>query len=105
MTAVGTLAADLQTAAAAYGARRAWDDDDPRPTRDDSRAVADDLGAEPIRVIGRSGLRGHGGADFPTATKLQSVATRRGGATVVVNGSETERGAPRTGCCWRGCHT
>ena len=41
-------------------------------------------------LVGRSGLRGRGGADFPTATKLQSVVRRRSGATLVVNGSETE---------------
>ncbi len=47
-------------------------------------------GPELIEAVARSGLRGRGGADFPTATKLRSVAERRGGATVVVNGSETE---------------
>lgn len=47
-------------------------------------------GPELIELIGRSGLRGRGGADFPTATKLRAVAERRGAAAVVVNGSETE---------------
>src|ERR1019366_9466020 len=47
-------------------------------------------GSELIELVHRSGLRGRGGADFPTAVKLRSVAERRGGATVVVNGSETE---------------
>lgn len=47
-------------------------------------------GPQLIQVMGRSGLRGRGGADFPTATKLQSVAERTGRATLVVNGSETE---------------
>ena len=60
----------------------------------DHRAVHGPLprvaGAELIELIERSGLRGRGGADFPTATKLRSVAERRGAATVVVNGSETE---------------
>jgi NADH:ubiquinone oxidoreductase subunit F (NADH-binding) len=45
---------------------------------------------ELIEAIERSGLRGRGGADFPTARKLQAVAARRGRATLVVNGSETE---------------
>ena len=44
---------------------------------------------ELIGAVERSGLRGRGGADFPTAQKLQAVARRRNTA-VVVNGSETE---------------
>ncbi|HEY5188031.1 MAG TPA: NADH-ubiquinone oxidoreductase-F iron-sulfur binding region domain-containing protein [Solirubrobacteraceae bacterium] len=47
-------------------------------------------GSELIDLVHRSGLRGRGGADFPTSVKLRSVAERRGAATVVVNGSETE---------------
>ena len=43
-----------------------------------------------IGAIERSGLRGRGGADFPTATKLRAVAGRRRVSAVVVNGSETE---------------
>jgi NADH:ubiquinone oxidoreductase subunit F (NADH-binding) len=43
-----------------------------------------------IEVVARSGLRGRGGADFPTARKLRAVAERRRVAAVVVNGSETE---------------
>ena len=46
---------------------------------------------ELIEAVERSGLRGRGGADFPTAIKLRSVAERsRRGTVVVVNGSETE---------------
>jgi NADH:ubiquinone oxidoreductase subunit F (NADH-binding) len=45
---------------------------------------------ELIEVVEQSGLRGRGGADFPTARKLRAVAERHRGATVVVNGSETE---------------
>ncbi len=46
---------------------------------------------ELIDGVQASGLRGRGGADFPTARKLRAVAERRRGtATVVVNGSETE---------------
>jgi NADH:ubiquinone oxidoreductase subunit F (NADH-binding) len=50
------------------------------------------LGArELIDAVHRSGLRGRGGADFPTAVKLRSLAERaRRGTVVVVNGSETE---------------
>ncbi len=46
--------------------------------------------AELIEAVERSGLRGRGGADFPTARKLQSVRQRRRGTVLVVNGSETE---------------
>jgi NADH:ubiquinone oxidoreductase subunit F (NADH-binding) len=45
---------------------------------------------ELIEAVARSGLRGRGGADFPTATKLTAVARRRGAGALVVNGSETE---------------
>lgn len=45
---------------------------------------------ELIDAIERSGLRGRGGADFPTATKLRAVAAARRVSALVVNGSETE---------------
>src|SRR5947199_8233627 len=45
---------------------------------------------ELIESIERSGLRGRGGADFPTARKLQTLAGARRVSAVVVNGSETE---------------
>ncbi len=45
---------------------------------------------ELIESIERSGLRGRGGADFPTARKLRAVADGRRVSAVVVNGSETE---------------
>jgi NADH:ubiquinone oxidoreductase subunit F (NADH-binding) len=43
-----------------------------------------------IEEVERSGLRGRGGADFPTALKLRAVAERRRVGPVIVNGSETE---------------
>jgi NADH:ubiquinone oxidoreductase subunit F (NADH-binding) len=46
--------------------------------------------AELIESIERSGLRGRGGADFPTARKLRALAAARRVSAVVVNGSETE---------------
>jgi NADH:ubiquinone oxidoreductase subunit F (NADH-binding) len=47
--------------------------------------------AELIEAVERAGLRGRGGADFPTAVKLRAVAgRRRRGGALVVNGSETE---------------
>jgi NADH:ubiquinone oxidoreductase subunit F (NADH-binding) len=43
-----------------------------------------------IEEVRQAGLRGRGGADFPTARKLFAVAERRNAGAVVVNGSETE---------------
>jgi NADH:ubiquinone oxidoreductase subunit F (NADH-binding) len=45
---------------------------------------------ELIESIERSGLRGRGGADFPAARKLRTLADARRVSAVVVNGSETE---------------
>ena len=53
--------------------------------------------AQLIEVIDRSGLRGRGGADFPTARKLRTVAESRRAAAVVVNGSETEPASAKDG--------
>lgn len=46
-------------------------------------------GRNAITLAERAGLRGRGGADFPTAVKLRAVAERRR-PVIVVNGSETE---------------
>jgi NADH:ubiquinone oxidoreductase subunit F (NADH-binding) len=43
-----------------------------------------------IELVERAGLRGHGGAGFPTATKLRAVASTRGRAIVLVNATEGE---------------
>ena len=43
-----------------------------------------------IARVDQAGLRGRGGAGFPTATKLRAVASRRGAAVVVANGTEGE---------------
>ena len=54
----------------------------PRPQLDDG---------ELIEVVEAAGLRGRGGAGFPTARKLAAVRERsRNDAVVVANGSETE---------------
>ncbi len=43
-----------------------------------------------LSVIEAAGLRGHGGAAFPTARKLRAVANRRKPKIVVANGTEGE---------------
>jgi NADH:ubiquinone oxidoreductase subunit F (NADH-binding) len=53
--------------------------------------------AQLIELIDRSGLRGRGGADFPTARKLRAVAQSRHAGAVVVNGSETEPASAKDG--------
>ncbi len=43
-----------------------------------------------IDAVEASGLRGRGGASFPTGRKMRTVAQHRGRSVVVVNGSEGE---------------
>jgi NADH:ubiquinone oxidoreductase subunit F (NADH-binding) len=45
---------------------------------------------ELIDVVDRAGLRGRGGAGFPTAVKMRTVAKGRGRAVVLANGTEGE---------------
>jgi NADH:ubiquinone oxidoreductase subunit F (NADH-binding) len=47
-------------------------------------------GPELISLVEASGLRGRGGAAFPTGVKLRAVATQRQRPVVVVNGVEAE---------------
>jgi NADH:ubiquinone oxidoreductase subunit F (NADH-binding) len=43
-----------------------------------------------IEAVGEAGLRGRGGASFPTAVKLAAAARRRGRRSVLVNAGEGE---------------
>ena len=52
--------------------------------------AAERLAGGLIDAVERAGLRGRGGAGFPTGRKLRSVAAGRGPATVVVNACEGE---------------
>jgi len=47
-------------------------------------------GPELFEALVDAGLRGRGGASFPTGVKLRSVAGRRGSKAVLVNGAEGE---------------
>lgn len=47
-------------------------------------------GHELIEAVSASGLRGRGGASFPTGAKMESVARRRGPRSVLVNAAEGE---------------
>jgi NADH:ubiquinone oxidoreductase subunit F (NADH-binding) len=64
------------------GLRRHIDAHGPVPSGRDGRALID--------LVEAAGLRGRGGASFPTATKLRAVRKARGRAIVVANGCESE---------------
>jgi NADH:ubiquinone oxidoreductase subunit F (NADH-binding) len=55
-----------------------------------NRRAARRYGEQLIDLVERSGLTGRGGAGFPTARKLRSVANAHGRAVVVGNGGEGE---------------
>jgi len=48
------------------------------------------VGPDLIELIADSGLRGRGGAGFPTAVKMRTVARNRGPRSVLVNAAESE---------------
>jgi NADH:ubiquinone oxidoreductase subunit F (NADH-binding) len=52
--------------------------------------AAPPAGPELFDALVDAGLRGRGGASFPTGVKLRSVAARRGAKSVLVNGAEGE---------------
>ena len=56
-------------------------------------------GRELIDAVAAAGLRGRGGAGFPTAIKLAAVAEGRRPVVVVATAPRASRSAPRTGCC------
>jgi NADH:ubiquinone oxidoreductase subunit F (NADH-binding) len=62
----------------------------PLPTIGGGRRRARELGGALIEEIDRAGLLGRGGAAFPTAVKMRSVAAARRRAIVVANGAEGE---------------
>jgi NADH:ubiquinone oxidoreductase subunit F (NADH-binding) len=64
----------------------------PRPPR--ARRAADHALIESVEA---AGLRGRGGASFPTAVKLRAVAGGRGRPVVVANGSEGEPTSSKDG--------
>jgi len=56
------------------------------PSRAGNRSSRQEL----IELVDRSGLRGRGGASFPTALKLAAVSSQKGAPIVVANGTEGE---------------
>jgi NADH:ubiquinone oxidoreductase subunit F (NADH-binding) len=58
--------------------------------RHGTAADASVRGEQLIEAVAAAGLRGRGGAGFPTAVKLRAVADARGRKALVVNGTEGE---------------
>jgi NADH:ubiquinone oxidoreductase subunit F (NADH-binding) len=52
-------------------------------------------GAEIVEVVRQAGLRGHGGAGFPTARKWEAARQGEAPRYLVVNGVEGEPGLTR----------
>ncbi|MEU3270581.1 NADH-ubiquinone oxidoreductase-F iron-sulfur binding region domain-containing protein [Saccharomonospora sp. NPDC006951] len=65
-------------------------DRDTRETRADYDRPDGPSGKDLLEAIEAAGLRGRGGAAFPAAVKLRTVAGRTGPRTVVANGDEGE---------------
>ena len=58
-----------------------------------------------IDAVEQAGLRGRGGAAFPTATKLRAVTGRRPPRFLIINGEESEPASIKDrGCSVRGPH-
>ena len=57
-------------------------------------------GDDLIEAVAAAGLRGRGGAGFPTAVKLRAVAAARGRRALVVNGAEGEPMSAKDSQLW-----
>ena len=69
-----------------------------------ARALRQQQPDELVTMVRDAGLRGRGGAGFPTGVKWGSCP-RTGGRYLICNGDESEPAPSRTGCCWRTTRT